>query len=176
MTRKRTEQTSVLKKVRSAASERPAGEHMLNLLKAGLASFPVGASIASLLTDSIPSQRLKGLDEFVNDLAKDLNRLSDRMDADYVKSESFAPMLEQCLRGVADYPQQEKREAFHAILLNSAIDRTTSSDEKDFYLALVKDLTALHLRILSFLAGPSRYLQSIGRTPQSMTEGGGRSG
>jgi hypothetical protein len=171
MSRKRSQETSLAKKVRSAVRDRPAGEHVLNVVKAGLASFPAGASIASLLTDYIPSQRHKRLEEFVERLGNDLKRLSDRIDADYVKSESFAPMVEQCLRGVADQPQQEKREAFRAILLNSAIDSSTSSDEKDFYLALVKDLTGLHLRILSFLVSPRRYLQSIGRTPESMTEG-----
>jgi hypothetical protein len=46
------------------AEGRPISEHILNILKAGLSAAPFAGSIASLLTDYIPSSRARRLEEF----------------------------------------------------------------------------------------------------------------
>ena len=62
------------------AASRNAAEHLLNALKAALASFPVGSSIASLMTDYIPTMKQRRMEEFVERLANDLKALQDRVD------------------------------------------------------------------------------------------------
>jgi len=149
----------------------PGTEHVLNIIKAALASFPVGASIASLMTDYIPNSKFRRLEEFIFRIADDLRRLGNRIEQKYIRTDEFAYMFEQSFRGVGENYQQEKIDAFRGILLNSAIRQDIIQDEKEFFLSLVNNLSVLHIRILKFLASPNEYIQEIGIEPNSMQGG-----
>jgi hypothetical protein len=72
---------------------RKTSEHLLNLLKAGLSTVPFGGGFASLMTDYIPSMKQKRLEEFVQDVAADLQALQDRVKEDTFFTEEFAFVL-----------------------------------------------------------------------------------
>ena len=147
------------------------GETIINILKAGLATTPFCGGIASLMNDYIPSMRLKRLEEFAKKIAEDLDALQDRVDSSYILTEDFAFIFERCMRGVAENPQMEKIEAFRGILVNSTIPSNLSEDEKEYFINLVNNLSALHLRILRFMSSPLDYLKAA-QIPEEKIRGG----
>jgi len=149
----------------------PINEHILNILKAGLSAAPFTGAIASLMTDYIPTSRANRLEQFAEQIAEDLLRLQNQVDSNYLQTDEFAFMFERCFRAVAENPQKEKLEAFRGILINSAIRRDLTGEEKEYYLNLALSLTTLHIRILRFMATPEDYLGAAG-IPQSNIQGG----
>ena len=156
---------------RLQSTRRDIAEHVLNILKAGLAAAPFAGAIASLMSDYIPSSRARRLEEFARSLAQDLDRLSNRVREDYLLTDEFAFMFEKCFRGVAENYQHDKIEAFRGILVNSAVRSDVVEDEQEYFLNLVNSLSVLHIRILKFMAAPERYLEDTG-IPSSRIRGG----
>jgi len=161
---------SLVKKVRRVASNNP-GEHILNVLKAGLATAPFCGGIASLMSHYIPSSKMRRLEEFAEQLARDLNELKDQVNQSKILSDEFAFIFEKCFRGVAENYQAEKLESFRAILLNTAIGSNLSEDEKEFFLNLVTNLSVLHIRILKFMTEPVSYLAAHEISPTRIQGG-----
>jgi len=149
----------------------PVAETILNVLKAGLATAPFGGGVASLLTDYIPSSRSRRLEDFAAKVAEDLNRLQDQVRSEYLHTDEFAFIFEKCFRGAAENPQEEKLDAFRGILINSAIRRDVTDEEKDYFLNLVNGLSVVHIKLLAFMASPSDYLKSRG-IPETDIMGG----
>lgn len=165
------QERSLEMKVKRSVSVSP-GEHILNVLKAGLATTPFCGGIASLMNDYIPFGKSHRLEQFAERLAEDLNRLKDRVDEDKILTDEFAFLFEKCFRGVAENYQSEKLDAFRNILVNSAIGSTTvSENEKEFFLNLVTTLSVLHIQILNFMANPLQYLEMHG-IPSDQIRGG----
>lgn len=158
-------------KLERVLNKNPSLERVLEIIKAGLASTPFAGGIASLLSDEIPSARLRRLEAFAGQVAEDLSRLQNQVSDDRLETEDFAFMFDQCFRGVADNPQQEKIKAFGAMLVNSAIPGDLLSEEQEYFLNLVRRLSVLHLRILRFMAQPSLYLRDAG-IPEDQIGGG----
>ncbi len=171
MTKEIKDKTKLIKDIKGQIQSISAGEHVYNIFKATLTSLPVGASIASLLTDYIPDSKFKRIDKFARQVADDLKRLNDKIDSEYIMKDEFAYMFEQSFRGAAQNYQKEKIEAFRAILLNSAIRQDVIQEEKEFFLSLVNTLSVLHIRILKFLANPEGYIQEQGIEPSSIRGG-----
>lgn len=144
------------------AAGRPLAEHIINAIKAGLGAVPCGGVLASLISDYIPQSRARRLEEFAERIAKDLRKLHEHIDADYLRTDDFAFMFEQCFRSVSENPQQEKLETFRGILVNSAIRNDISDAEKEFFLNVAMSLSALHIRILRFMGMPEDYLRAAG--------------
>jgi hypothetical protein len=160
-----------LSKRASDAAANPVVEHLLNIIKAALSTAPLTGGIASLMTDYIPSRRQRRLEEFTERLAADLARLQGRIREETVLTDEFAHIFEQCFRGAAENYQAEKLEAFRGILVNAATGCRAAADEQEYFLGLVRTLSALHLRILSFMADPRPYLETRG-IPANTIRGG----
>ena len=160
----------LVERVKTAVAAGP-GEHILNALKAGLATVPFCGGVASLMTDYIPSAKQKRLEDFAQQLAQDLTDLQDRVNQSVILTDEFAFLFEKCFRGVAENYQSEKLEAFRGILVNAAIGTNVSDDEAEYFLSLVNNLSALHIRILSFMADPRSYLAANG-IPTDRIQGG----
>lgn len=146
-------------------------EHLLNIFKAGAATIPFCGGIASLMSDYIPSARFKRLEAFTKQLIQDIERLESKLDNEYTKTDEFTFIFEQCFRGVAENYQKEKLEAFRGILLNSAIIKDASEDEKEYFINLANSLSALHIRILKFICRPLEYI-SENNIPREKIQGG----
>lgn len=149
----------LVERVSSAVARMPA-EHILNILKAGLATAPFCGGIASLMTDYIPSTKQKRLEHFAETLAKDLDSLKEKVVEDKILTDEFAFLFEKCFRGVAENYQAEKLEAFRAVLLNAAVGANIGEEEREYFLNLVGTLSVLHIRILRFMARPVEYLEA----------------
>jgi hypothetical protein len=161
----------LIREIKDEIQSVPPGEHIFNIFKATLASLPIGASVASLLTDYIPNSKFKRISEFAKQIAEDLKRLSEKVNKDYITKDEFAYMFEQSFRGVAQNYQREKIDALRGILLNSAIRQDVRQEEKEFFLSLVNNLSVLHIRILKFLANPRDYVQEQEIDPNSVQGG-----
>lgn len=82
-------------------------EHLVNILKAGLSTAPFCGGIASLMSDYIPSAKQRRLEQFVQQIAKDLEDLQDRVNESQILTDEYAYIFEQCLKGAADNYQKE---------------------------------------------------------------------
>lgn len=160
-----------LRRVEGAVTGTPAAEHILNVLKGVLASVPFAGGLSSLITDYIPSARSLRLEEFARQVAKDLRRLSDRVNEAELQTDEFAFMFERAFRGAAENYQREKLEAFRGILVNAAIRRDVPQEEKEYFLVLVNNLSVLHLRMLRFMVEPKQYLSEVGIEEQRVRGG-----
>ncbi len=148
-----------------------AKDHFVNFMKAALATTPFAGGIATLIDDYIPSTKQKRLEQFVKQLGQDLDALRDRISEDAFLNEEFSFAFEKCFRGVAENYQKEKLEAYRGILLNSAIGSNVEADEAEYYISLVDRLSALHLRILGFMANPDDFLTARGIPKEQITGG-----
>lgn len=149
-----------------------AGQHIARILSAGIGlADPIGGALASLVSSYIPSRRLARLERFAEQIAADLSRLSSRVDAEYIQSDEYAYLFEQCFRGVAEDYQQEKLQSFRGILINSPMHKDIGQEEKEYFLSLINTLTSVHLRILQFMANPIEYLTVNGIAPSSIHGG-----
>lgn len=155
------EERSLRKRVERIFSSSSA-EHIVNIFKAGLATAPFCGGIASLIADYIPSGKQKRLEEFTEQVAKDLNEFKQRVDETKILTDEFAFIFERCYRGVAENYQKEKLEAFRAIFVNTLIGTDLSDGEKEYFLGLVNNLSVLHIRILRFMFDPKSYLEAQG--------------
>jgi len=162
---------ALIKNIKKQFESTPGGEHLINIFKAGLASLPIASAFASLLSDYIPSSRFKRIEDFSKQVAKDLRRLNNRIEADYITTDEFAYLFEYSFKGVAQNIHKEKIEAFRGILLNSAIFKDIAQEEKEFFLGLVDSLSIVHIKILKFMAFPNEYIKELGLTPQEIRGG-----
>lgn len=164
------ESNALIQKIKQAATS-GGTEHLVNIIKAGLATAPFCGGIASLMSDYIPSSKFKRLEQFADRIAQDLNKLQGQVDEMKLQTDEFAYIFENCFKGVADNYQKEKIEAFRGILINSAIGSNLSEDEKQYFLNLVNTLSVLQVRILKFIAKPVEYLKE-NNIPQEKIRGG----
>jgi len=136
----------------------PKGEHIVNIFKAILATFPFTGGIASLITDYIPNNKQKRLIEFTKQVAEDFQKIKDKINEGALLNESYAYIFETSFRKAAENYQKIKLEAFRAIIINSAIISDLKDSEKEYFLNLANNLTPLHITILKFLSNPEDYL------------------
>ena len=149
-------------------------EGAVNALKALFASLPFTGGIASLMSDYIPNRRMERIEQLAKEFGEDLNRLKDKVDESRIQTDSFARLFEESFKGAASNYHEEKLESFRAILINSLVSSDLTDDEKEYILSLVNDLTALHIRVLSFMYDADGYVQRHGLKPSNLDFGGFR--
>jgi hypothetical protein len=88
-----------------------------------------------------------------------------------LQTDEFAHIFERSFKGAAEHYQQEKLDAFRAILVNSAVRSDVAQEEKEHFLVLANNLSVLQLRILTFMAEPHRYLADTGIDERRITGG-----
>lgn len=147
------------------------GEHILNIIKGVLASAPFTGGISSLMTDYIPNSKQKRVEEFAKQVAEDLLKVKDKIDNEVILNDNFAFIFESSFRKASENYQKVKLNAFRGIIINSAVRKDITNDEKEYFLNLVNNLTVLHLLILKFMATPEQYLEEM-NIPQNRISGG----
>ncbi|MBA7567821.1 hypothetical protein ES708_09539 [subsurface metagenome] len=130
---------------------------VLSMFKVGL-SVTTYAPFANLISEFIPSRRLLRLEKFAKDLADDLKNIEDKIDTDFITTEEFAFIFENCFKAASECYQQEKLKSFRAIIINSAINDRFTNYEREFYLILTNSLTEFHIKVLKFICYPNKYL------------------
>lgn len=135
----------------------PRSDHIVNVVKAGLSAIPViGGPLSSLIGDYIPKKKEERLLNFVKELTIKLEEYAQSINAEYVKTEEFAYLFEECMKGVLSNYQEQKLLCFKGIIVNS-LRHDLKKEQKEYYLHLVNSLTDLHLRILAISNDPDSY-------------------
>jgi hypothetical protein len=140
---------------RNSLQETTASDHMIAVVKALLALVPiVGGSLSSLVGDYIPKMKETRLIEFTQELARRFTLLSNYVQLDYVKTEEYAFLFEQCYRKVSENYHSKSIEALRNVLVNSAIRFDISQETKEEYMRIAGSLRQPHLEILQFFQDP----------------------
>ena len=160
-----------IEKIENQLKKSGINEHIVNVFKAAIATVPFAGGIASLMSDYIPSQRQKRLEEFAENIASELENYKEEVNEKYILTDEFSFIFEKCFKGGVENYQKEKIIAFKAILINSLIDFDTTQNEKEYYLNLVDNLSLLHIQILSFMAFPRNYIKLNGIHESSISGG-----
>jgi hypothetical protein len=128
------------------------------VLKSTLGSIPVvGAAISELIDVVIPQSSFERLLDFAIEVSKKLESLSSKVDIQFIKSEEVGHIFRDVVLSVIQNYESEKINAFKGILLNSLINKDIEFEVKEVYLNLSKNLTGLHLGLLSLLDDPDNF-------------------
>jgi len=141
---------------------------IISSFKVLLSASGIGSPIATLISEFIPSQRFLRLEKFVEQLSEDLKNYNDSVIKDYINTNEFAFIFEQCFRAVIENYHQEKINLYKSILINSMIENHIIQEEKEFFLNLTKQLTITHIKILKFLSDPFEYITQLGLKPEDI--------
>lgn len=101
------------------------------------------------------------METFVNEIADEFKRIEDKVDTEFITTDEFAFLFEQCFKAASENFEKEKITAFKAIIINSSYEKTITQLEKEFFLNLTKQLTSLHIRILTFLSDTRGYIKKM---------------
>ena len=72
----------------------------------------IGSPISVLLSDFIPSRRFLRLETFVEELSEEFKKVEDKIDIEYITTDEFAFLFEQCFKAASDNYHKEKIEFF----------------------------------------------------------------
>ncbi len=135
------------------------------VLKSTLGAIPyLGSAFSQLVEVIIPRSSFDRLVDFTINLSQDIERLANRIDKDYIKTEEVAFMFRETFTAVINNYQKEKIDAFRAIFLNSILNTNIEAEVKELYLNIVKNLTVSHIKALKLLDGSEEYLRNKGIT------------
>jgi hypothetical protein len=153
------ENSAIIKRIEKNLANSPGLDAIVTLFKSLLSLSVIGSPISVLLSDFIPSRRFLRLETFVEELSQDFKRVEDKVDIEYITTDEFAFLFEQCFKAASDNYQKEKIDSFKAILVNATTDKSLIQLEKEFFLNLTKQLTVLHIQILNFLHDTHGYIK-----------------
>lgn len=146
------------KKQIKALSKQTPIDHIVNSIKALVNAWPVGGGIvSSLISDYIPKSREKKTTEFLSKVAEGLEALKDQIDKDYIKSSEFEYLFQKAWRAAIEQYQEDKIEGFRAILLNSAVGKQATAEERELFINILNDLTGYHFQMLKLLQDPVNW-------------------
>lgn len=160
---------AIIKKFEKGIENSKSGEIIRNVFSSLLCLSIVGSPIATLINSFIPSRRFLRLESFVKELAKEYEKIEERIDLEYLSSDEYAFLFEHCIMSASENYQQAKLDAFKAILVNSVISGHEIQEQKEFYLNLTNQLTTIHLKILRFCYNTEEYVEINGLTRQEIT-------
>lgn len=127
--------------------------------------LPLG-STAIAVYDELQSKqierKIQRLEEFYTNLATTLRVHREEINQGYVNKDDFLDVFEKATRYVISERQDEKRQFFKNILVNSIMSSDCDYDKTERYFRLLDNLTEVELRILAVLDNPERYNNNHG--------------
>jgi len=112
----------------------------------------IGTSLSIFVDKYVPEKKEKRIITFIEELGDVLSESQEDIDVNQIHSDEFLYIFERTFRAVADTHHQVKRECYKAILLNTLQKpHETSFEQKELYVKLVDELTALHIVVLRAL-------------------------
>jgi len=95
----------------------------LSVIKVSLlAVLVIGGSISSLIEDYIPRKKEERLLSFIKGLTIKLEEYV-QIDVKYIKTEDFAYLFEECMKGVLSNYQEQKLFYFKGIIIINSLRR-----------------------------------------------------
>jgi hypothetical protein len=130
------------------------------IVRAGLAVVPAGGAIAELLAFLQPTFGRRR-DAWLQQLADGFQELKDRLDAPDFETlrdnELFVTVVFNATQAAMRTHQTEKLEALRAAVMNFALPMAPDEHTQLMFIRFVDELTALHLRVLSYLRDPAGW-------------------
>jgi hypothetical protein len=152
------------KEIIDAIFHKHEGEHTIAIVSAAINVIPwIGGSLSSLLNDYMPNASQERLKNYLISLALDSDNIQNQLKENRealdkrIKTDEFEFIFIKCLKAVQENYQQEKLNAYRAILLNSILE-DNPTEQKEYFLHILNSLTVTHLNILSFMNNPEEYL------------------
>jgi hypothetical protein len=155
-----------------------AQDHMFQAVRAAASAVPVAGGplqvlLESIFTQPLEQRRTKWFNE-LGGVVEEIKKRVDNFDPDMLSSnEAFVTTVAQATRIAMCNHQAEKLQALRNAVLNSGLPGSPSDDEQSIFLNLVDRLTSWHLRILSLLDNPTRWLSEHEKERPSVSAGTG---
>jgi hypothetical protein len=131
------------------------GETALEIVAIALEAVPyVGGVLSSTASYFLDMRKNQRLDDFLTDLAEDLQSVKDQINREFAKSEEFQDLTEDILSKAAETRQQEKLDALRAIFLNTVLSDHPSYDATAEIIDLVHNWQSRHIILLKILDNP----------------------
>jgi hypothetical protein len=141
------------RKTKSSLARIPPLNHAKNAVMMAISLVPtIGSALSILIDKYIPENKKTRLVTFFEDLGDTLSESQVKIDVDQIYSDEFSCLFERTCRAVADTHHEVKRACYKAIFLNTLQrPQNTSFEQKELYVKLVDELTALHIVVLCAL-------------------------
>ncbi|MFC1975477.1 hypothetical protein ACFLXQ_03650 [Chloroflexota bacterium] len=134
-------------------------EHLIANIKVLTNLIPcVGGSLATWIDEYYPNRQLERIVRFIEDLTQRTQRLERQIKAERAQNDEFGHLYVETLQAVWRDYQQEKIEAYRAILLNGLVMDNFLFDEGEFFLSLVRELSIYHIQMIRVLSNPNNSL------------------
>lgn len=102
-------------------------------------------------------RKIKRLEEFYSDLAATMQTQQEKINEEFVSKEDFLDVFEEATRYVVLERQEQKRQLFKNILVNSITSADCDYDKTERYFRLLDNLMETEIRILAVLDNPKQY-------------------
>lgn len=154
-----------------ALSKKSSEEHLIAIIKATFELIPkVGGALSTLIDEYYPNRQIERLISFVEDLARRLRCLETRVKTERINPDDFGDLFFETLRLASREHQQEKIEAYRAILLNALVSPDHIAGESEFFLSLVRELSTPHIQMLRVLYRPQASVTKDVRFERQLSE------
>src|SRR5258706_2864969 len=120
----------------------------------------IGGTLAELVSAGVPAARERRLQDLVERIAADVDAIWDAVDVD-LADETFAETLETAIEQAMRASEDEKREAFAAIIVNSLTEARPNEEERLFFQDVMARSRTLHVRVLKILAASTEFPRSF---------------
>lgn len=142
-------------------------DYVDSVMETAISAIPIlGAPALRLFNLVITPPLEQRLNEWRNTVADRILRLEDKVEGfkvmDLGKNPMFITAVMQATQIALRNHQKEKLEALQNAVVNSAIGIDIEEDLQLLFLNLVDSFTILHLRILTYLNNPKKWLQDHG--------------
>lgn len=133
---------------------RSTADHALAIVKAGVAAIPVvGGSIASLISDYVPSATQRALDMSIKLLEAKLIALGDRVDPENVDRDQFAELFKSAYLSIVRSQMEERLMAASGLIANMLLRSDDTAKlgytELDHFARCLDNLSIGALQVLS---------------------------
>jgi hypothetical protein len=112
--------------------------------------------------NQVTQKKLKRLGAFCISLLKNLEKLENKINDDFIRKDEFEDIFEQTANNVMNEFREEKRLYFQNILINGITAKACSSDKTEKYLRILDNMGWIELRVLGVLNDPSKYNEDRG--------------
>jgi len=153
-----TQKNLVKLKKQAKLDEVPVQDDIKYVAEALLKKIPiVGDALAYLIHTTFPNLWQERLKKFLDEIAIEVEKVKDKVDKHIIETEEFSYIFEKTMRSVLQNYQKEKIECFKAVFIHSLLSTDVKTEEKEFFLTLVNEMTVTHIKILYLFYDPDAF-------------------
>jgi hypothetical protein len=151
-------------------NETPAADHALTIGLAALQAVPlVGGVVATFISEYVPRRKQARLVGFVQDLGREFEAQSKRLDSEFVHTAEFDRMVEDVLDRVQQVKNEEKLGYWAALLAGVVTTDRPRPTDRERMIETLDSLRPSNLRLLNVIATttearPDLYMGGISDT------------